>query len=147
MLSFDPARANSGWLDVLVAQGAARCGVKLKDETLLRWAMAWADHHIAVPIGEKRDSSSGLLDPAKPSRGIYLNSCCGDWGAPLALAPLCLHQPNPACLHALTRTADHIMDKSVRAPDGTICHALMQLWIVTPQGKQDVSLKLSGGHG
>ena len=99
------------------------------------------------PTLPSHDSSSGLLDPAKPSRGIYLNSCCGDWGAPLALAPWCLHQPNPACLDALTRTADHIMDKSARAPAGTICHALMQLWMVATQGKQDVSLTLSGGHG
>ena len=62
VLSFDPARANTGWLDVLVAQGAARCGVKLKDQALLRWATAWADHHLAVPIGEKRDSHLGMLD-------------------------------------------------------------------------------------
>ena len=132
MLSLDPARANSGWLDVLVAQGAARCGIKLQDQALLHWATAWADHHTAVPIGEKRDSSSGLLDPGKPSRGIYLNSYCGDWGAPLALVPLHLHQPNPTYLATLTRTADHIMDKSARAPDGTICHAAgMGIWVDT----------------
>jgi unsaturated rhamnogalacturonyl hydrolase len=132
VLSFEPARANSGWLDVLVAQGAARCGVNLEDEALLCWAKAWADHHTAVPIGQKRDSYSGLLDLGKPSRGIYLNSYCGDWGAPLALTPLHRQHPNPAYLDAITRTADHIMDKAVRAPDGTICHAAgLGIWVDT----------------
>lgn len=132
VLSFDPARANTGWLDVLVAQGAARCGVKLKDQALLRWATAWADHHLAVPIGEKRASPSGMLDPGTASCGIYVNSYCGDWGAPLALTPLHLHKANPAYLDAVTKTADHIMDKSVRLPDGAICHtAGLGVWVDT----------------
>ncbi len=132
VLSFDPGRANTGWLDVLVAQGAARCGVKLQDEALLRWAIAWADHHLAVPIREKRDSYIGMLDAGSPSRGVYLNAYCGDWGAPLALAPLHLHKANPAYLDGIRVTADHIMDKSVRAPDRTICHAAgLGIWVDT----------------
>ncbi len=132
VLSFDPARANTGWLDVVVAQGAACCGVQLWDQALLRWAKAWADHHLAFGLGKKRDSRLGMLDTGVPSRGIYLNDYCGDWGAPLALAPLYLHQAKPAYLDAITATADHIMDHSARAPDGTIRHAAgMGIWVDT----------------
>ncbi len=132
VLSFDPARANTRWADVLVAQGAARCGAKLQDQALRQWAMAWADHHLAAPIGQKRDSYVGMLDAGTPSGGIYLSDYCGDWGAPLALTPLCLRKANPAYLDAIRVIADHIVDKSVRAPDGAICHAAgLGIWVDT----------------
>ncbi len=125
VLSIAPSNRDTGWLDVLVAQGAAVCGGKLQDEALLRWARAWADYHLAVPLGTVTRNGGSL-------QGIRLEDACADWGAPFALTPLQLKQPNPAYLAAIRAIADHIMDKSVRAPDGTICHAKgWGIWVDT----------------
>ncbi|MEI6350458.1 MAG: glycoside hydrolase family 88 protein [Verrucomicrobiota bacterium] len=116
LLLAQPSSRDTGWLDVLVAQGAAQFGLKLRDESLLRWATAWADFHLAVPLGTVVRSGGGF-------QGIRLDDACANWGAPFVLGPLYLKQQNRAYLAAIRGIADHILDNSPRAPDCTITHA------------------------
>ena len=125
VLSGAPSNRDTGWLDVLVAQGAAHCGIKLQDEACLEWAKSWADHHLAVPLGTVVRNGGAL-------QGIRLDDACADWGAPFVLAQLQLSEPKPSYLTAIRSIADHIIDKSPRAPDGTICHAKgWGIWVDT----------------
>lgn len=132
----DPEHHTTGWEDVLVPEGAAHWAVATNDERALSWARRWTAHHLGEPIAEEQLHIASYTTGKSPIRGIKLYGYCGNWGAPLALAPLLAIETGSAreeMLGALRRVADFIVEGSHRDDDGVILHgpSVPAVWVDT----------------
>ncbi len=119
-----------GWEDILILQGLVKCAVECNDSEALRWVEAWLEHHGAVEVEQRPD----IYPAINHRRGFVLNDYCGNWGAPLALAPLHQLKPSDKALSLIRATCDTILHRSTRLPGGVIAHggfARQTVWVDT----------------
>ncbi len=120
---------NCGWEDILIPQGMTACAKAYDDDRMWDWAKKWADYQLDIPVSEAEKPNAHHKDS-----GFVLNDYCGDWGAPMVLAPLQARSPDPRYLAFLERTCDTIINKSIRLKDNVIAHggfAKTTVWVDT----------------
>ncbi len=66
-------------------------------------------------------------------RGLRLGDYCGNWGAPLVLAPFAARTRDFRAIEAARGVAAFIIEKSLRGPDGVILHGAGRraVWVDT----------------
>jgi len=132
VLSLDPTQVNTGWEDVLIAEGVAHYAAASGNTEAADWAAAWTEHHLGVPMAEGPPIRSTTFG-GTPVRGIRLGDYCGNWGAPLVLAPLARGTQSARLLESTRAVADFILRSSLRGADGVILHSGHQrtVWVDT----------------
>lgn len=133
VLERSPRTLSTTWEDILIPHGLAVLEKVCPDRRRFRWILQWADYHLgrqileSEPDYEERHNTSDW-------HGFVLGDYCGDWGAPLALAPMGKKALAPRHRDLIRRTADSILTKGMRLPDGTMSHGYTQsdaVWVDT----------------
>jgi unsaturated rhamnogalacturonyl hydrolase len=127
LLANDVTRINSGWEDVLIPYGFALAGARFHDGAMTQWAKSWAEHHLKAgfPAGYPTDpkvDGHGIQLAGVDHSGFYLTPYCGEWGGAMLLASLFTSTGDERYRDAARKIADHIIDGSLRGPDGIIVH-------------------------
>jgi len=125
---------NTGWKDVLVAQGLILYGLAWNDDEALAWGRAWLKRHLEAGV-ESRPDYLIHLQPATP--GVFINTYCGNWGFPHAAGPMAGRVSDPRLREAIVGMCEEIADRAVRLKDGVISYngvseaARTRVWVDT----------------
>jgi unsaturated rhamnogalacturonyl hydrolase len=130
-LRFDPHGLNTGWEDVLVAEGLALFGRAFDDKAALNWVSTWLEYHLSVPITEEAVYIGSFTKSGVSIQGVRLYDYCGNWGLPLAAVPfaeLCVgaaagSSGESAKLTSVVRhVCDYLIEHAARGADGVMRH-------------------------
>ncbi|MFP4550205.1 MAG: glycoside hydrolase family 88 protein [Spirochaetales bacterium] len=129
-ISFDPHSLNTGWEDVLVAEGLALYGRAFDDGEALTWVHRWLEHHLGVPIAEDARYIPSFTTSGELIRGVKLCDYCGNWGLPLAAVPYGQgayvrerrEEEASSLAGAVRQIADYVLEHAARGARGVIRH-------------------------
>ncbi len=123
-----------GWEDILIPQGLAIGARELGDTDMQAWVESWFEYHAEIPVAAERNVYGHGGHP----RGFVLNDYCGNWGAPLALAPLQEIAPRDAYLEMIHKACASIFNDGIKLKDakadGVLAHggfAPNTVWVDT----------------
>lgn len=124
VLLWDPEKLNTGWEDLLVAEGLSLLGSAFADIEALDWVDRWLSYHLGVDIVEEELFIPSYTTLGVSIRGIKLYDYCGNWGLPLAAVSRieAADSSREAYEKAIRRVSDYIIDHSPRGPEGVIRH-------------------------
>jgi rhamnogalacturonyl hydrolase YesR len=124
-LRFDPQSLNTGWEDVLIAEGLALFARAFDDDAAGAWVGAWLEHHLGVPIKEEPMYVPSFTKSGDLIRGVKLCDYCGIWGLPLAAASFAAERREEeakSLVAAVRQVADYILENAARGAKGVIRH-------------------------
>lgn len=111
------ADINCGWEDILIPQGLALCAQSYDDSEMWDWVRNWIDYQLTIPYIEEDQVYAHLR-----KEGFVFNDYCGNWGAPMVLAPLYQRTEDARYLELIEKTCDTIINKSTRLKKNVIAH-------------------------
>ncbi len=125
MLRFEPHLLNTGWEDVLVAEGFSRFGPSFGDGQAMSWVDTWIDYHLSTPVREEVEYIPSFTKSGVAVQGIRLYDYCGNWGFPLAAVPFseqCGEEVRGRVTSVVVEVCNYILTKSARGAGGVVRH-------------------------
>jgi rhamnogalacturonyl hydrolase YesR len=118
----EPEELNTGWEDLLVAEGLSLIAESFADERARDWTNRWAEYHLGVPIEYEERYIPSFTREGERLRGLFLYDYCGNWGLPVVEEAVLDGDLREKHTRAAIEVGRHIIDGSSRGANGVILH-------------------------